>query len=152
LSGGEGTVKRAVGVLGALPLAAVFLGAAFAAEAREKAKGWQEMVVYFRVKGRKKPFACHLKEVAPVMERVYRRLYGEVEVVTGYEGPLEAPPTLKGRRRAQLVREIENIVRRMEELNRSFFRGRISHSRYVREYRRLWGLYWSKIWQLWVTN
>ena len=118
----------------------------------QEAKGWRERVVYFRVKGHAKPFACHLKEVAPLMERVYRRIYGEVEIVRGYEGPLEAPPTLKGRARAALAREINDIARRMGELGRSYMRGRISYDRYVREYRSLWDLYWRKVLRLWAVN
>jgi len=118
----------------------------------QEGKGWQERVVYFRVKGHQKPFACHLKEVAPLMEQVYRRLYGEVEAITGYTGPLEAPPTLKGKRRAALLMEVEEIVRRMGELNRAFLEGRLSHEAYSIEYGRLWGLYWGKLWQLWVVN
>lgn len=133
------------------PLLAALLVTAPAVKGQE-AVGWQERVVYFRLKGHKKPFACHLKEVAPLMERVYRRIYGEVETITGYKGPLEAPLTLKGRRRIALVGEVERIVKRMEELNRSFLQGRVSHEAYYREYRQLWAQYWSKIWQLWVVN
>ena len=115
-------------------------------------KGWQERVVYFRVKGRAKPFACHLREVAPLMEWIYRRIYGEVEVIHGYKGPLEAPPTLKGKKRAALAREINDIARKMGQLGRSYMEGKIPYGRYMREYRRLWDLYWRKVLRLWAVN